>query len=85
MTCAGDLPGAPPGTQVVNLPAVYAQADGPARFLPAPPERLFGNTSGQVPVLLPTGHKDCVSGVLSYAIIGVRRAAIGGAGVQAQS
>jgi hypothetical protein len=57
VTCSGDLPGAPAGTRVVNLPAVYDQADGPSRFLPTPPERFFGDTSGQVPVLLPTGHK----------------------------
>jgi hypothetical protein len=57
VTCAGDLPGAPAGTRVVNLPAVYDQASWPARFLPTPPEKFFGDTSGQVPVLLPTGHK----------------------------
>jgi hypothetical protein len=57
VTCAGDLPGAPAGTRVVSLAAVYDQASGPARFLPTPPERFFGDTSGQVPVLLPTGHK----------------------------
>lgn len=57
VTCVGDLPGAPAGTRVVNLPAVYAQADGPARFLPTPPERFFGDATGQVPVLLPAGHK----------------------------
>jgi hypothetical protein len=57
VTCTGDLPGAPPGTRVVNLPAVYDQASGPARFLPTAPERFFGDTSGQAPVLLPAGHK----------------------------
>jgi hypothetical protein len=57
VTCAGDLPGAPAGTRVVSLAAVYDQASGPARFLPTPPERFSGDTSGQVPVLLPTGHK----------------------------
>ncbi|CDO91325.1 MULTISPECIES: hypothetical protein [Mycobacterium] len=57
VTCAGDLPGAPAGTRVVTLPTVYAQANGPARFLPTPPERFFGDTTGQAPVLLPAGHK----------------------------
>lgn len=44
-------------SEVVSLSAVYDQAAGPARFLPTPPERFFGDTSGQAPVLLPTGHK----------------------------
>jgi hypothetical protein len=57
VACAGDFPGAPAGTRIVSLPTVYDQADGPARFLPTPPERFFGDTSGVVPVLLPTGHK----------------------------
>jgi hypothetical protein len=57
VTCTGDLPGAPAGTRVVNLPAVYDQASWPARFLPTPPEKFFGDTAGQVPVLLATGHK----------------------------
>ena len=57
VTCTGDLPGAPPGTRVVNLAMVYAGSSGPARFLPTPPERLFGDISGQKPVLIPTGHK----------------------------
>jgi hypothetical protein len=57
VTCAGDLPGAPPGTRVVNLAAVYDQAEGPADFLPTPPEHFFGDTTGQKPVPLPAGHK----------------------------
>lgn len=57
VTCTGGLPGAPAGTRVVNLSAAYAQADGPARFLPTPAEGFFGDITGQVPVLLPAGHK----------------------------
>lgn len=57
VTCTGDMPGTPAGTRVVSLGAVYAQADGPARVLPTPPERFFGDTSGQTPVALPAGHK----------------------------
>jgi hypothetical protein len=67
VTCAGDLPGAPAGTRAVNLAAVYDQASGPARFLPTPPERFFGDTSGQVPVLMPTGHK-----IVFWAFSGTR-------------
>jgi hypothetical protein len=57
VTCTGDLLGAPAGTRVVNLPAIYDQASWPARFLTTPPEKFLGDTAGQVPVLLPTGHK----------------------------
>jgi hypothetical protein len=57
VTCAGDLPGAPAGSRVVTLPAVYDQADGPAQFSSSSPDVFFGDTNGQAPVLLPTGHK----------------------------
>ncbi|OBC15090.1 hypothetical protein A5784_28970 [Mycobacterium sp. 852013-50091_SCH5140682] len=57
VTCTGNMPGAPAGTQTVNLSTVYANAAGPARFLSTPPQRFFGDISGQTPVLIPVGHK----------------------------
>ncbi|OHU33596.1 hypothetical protein BKG79_22200 [Mycobacteroides chelonae] len=56
--CAGDMPGTPPGTRAVAMHGTYdALANGPAQFLWIDPDQFFEDTRGQVPVLLPTGHK----------------------------
>lgn len=57
VACAGDLPGQPTGTHIVDLQGVYDRGLGPARFVAKTSEEFFGETSGAAPVLLPRGHK----------------------------
>ncbi|SKP49264.1 hypothetical protein [Mycobacteroides abscessus] len=57
VACAGDLPGQPSGTHIVDLQGVYDRGLGPARFVAKTSEEFFGETSGAAPVLLPRGHK----------------------------
>lgn len=57
VACAGDLPGQPTGTHIVDLQGVYDQGLGPARFVAKTSEEFFGNTANEVPVLLAPGHK----------------------------
>nr|WP_099051744.1 hypothetical protein [Mycobacteroides salmoniphilum] len=57
VACAGDLPGQPTGTHIVDLQGVYDQGLGPARFVAKTSEEFFGNTANEVPVLLAPGLK----------------------------
>ncbi|WP_078286170.1 hypothetical protein [Mycobacteroides chelonae] len=57
VACAGDLPGPPAGTHIVDLQGVYDQGLGPARFVAKTSEEFFGNTANEVPVRLAPGHK----------------------------
>lgn len=57
VACAGDLPGQPTGTHIVDLQGVYDRGLGPAQFVAKTSEEFFGDTSGAVPVVLAPGHK----------------------------
>ncbi|MBA0048533.1 hypothetical protein [Mycobacteroides sp. LB1] len=57
VACAGDLPGQPTGTHIVDLQGVYDQGLGPAQFIAKTSDEFFGDTANEVPVLLAPGHK----------------------------